>query len=53
MHNNRSPWPETINGAAERIISIMTDKEKNKVCSIPEGKLQKLRFVPGMYYRYI
>ncbi len=51
MHNNRSPWHETINGAAERIISIMNDKEKNKVSSIPEGKLQKLRFVLGIYLR--
>ncbi len=51
MHNKRSPWPRTINGAAERIISILDDKEKNKICSIPEGKLQKLRFILGIYLR--
>jgi hypothetical protein len=48
MHN-RSPWPQTVDAAAERIISIMNDKEKNKVSSIPEGKLQKLRFSLGRY----
>jgi hypothetical protein len=41
---NRSPWPKTINGAVERIIAIMNDQERKKVSSIPEGKLQKLRF---------
>ncbi len=48
MHN-RSPWPKTINDAAERIIAIMNDKERTKVRSIPEGKLQKLRFSLGKY----
>ncbi len=48
MHN-RSPWPLTVNAAAERIISIMNEKEKNKVCSVPEGKLQKLRFFLGRH----
>jgi hypothetical protein len=47
--DNRSPWPKTINGAAERIIAIMNDKERKKVNSIPEGKLQKLRFSLGKY----
>ncbi len=46
---NRSPWPQTINDAAERIIAIMNDKERIKVSSIPEGKLQKLRFSLGRY----
>ena len=48
MHN-RSPWPETINDATERIISIISDKEKKKVRAIPENELQKLRFVLGIY----
>ncbi len=48
MHN-RSPWPQTVNAAAERIISLMSDKEKIKVSSVPEGKLQKLRFFLGRY----
>ena len=48
MHN-RSPWPRTINDAAERIIAIMNDKERKKVASLPEGKLQKLRFSLGRY----
>jgi hypothetical protein len=48
MHN-RSPWPQTINGAAERIIAIMNDKEKKKVRSVPEEELQKLHFSIGMY----
>ncbi len=51
MHNNRSPWPQTINDAAERIIAIMNDKEKTKVRAVPEGKLQKLRFILGMPIR--
>jgi len=46
---NRSPWPQTVNAAAEQIISIMSDKEKKKVSSVPEGKLQKLRFSLGRY----
>jgi hypothetical protein len=50
MHN-RTPWPETINDAAERIISIMDEKEKKKVQSIPENKLEKLHFGLGMYVR--
>ncbi|NTV05964.1 MAG: hypothetical protein HGA59_05580 [Chlorobiaceae bacterium] len=50
MHN-RSPWPQTINGAAERIIAIMNDTEKKKVQSIPESKLQKLHFGLGKYVR--
>jgi hypothetical protein len=50
MHN-RTPWPETINDAAERIISIMDEKEKKKVQSIPEDKLEKLYFGLGMYVR--
>jgi hypothetical protein len=48
MHN-RSPWPQTINDAAKRIISIISEKEKQKVRAIPENELQKLRFVIGMY----
>ena len=48
MHN-RSPWPKTINDAAERIIAIMNDKERKKVSSLPESKLQKLRFSIGRY----
>ena len=48
MHN-RSPWPQTVNAAAERIISIMNEKEKKTVTSLPEGMLQKLRFSLGRY----
>lgn len=49
--NNRTPWPETINDAAEWIISIMDEKMKRKVQSIPEDKLEKLHFILGMYVR--
>jgi hypothetical protein len=50
MHN-RSPWPQTINAAVERIIAIMDDDEKEKVKSIPESELQKLYFSLGLYVR--
>jgi hypothetical protein len=48
MHN-RLPWPRTISDAAEWIIAIMDDNEKQKVKSIPESELQKLYFSRGEY----
>ena len=48
MHN-RSPLPQTVNSAAERIISIMNEKEKKTVTSLPEGMLLRLRYGLGRY----
>lgn len=48
MHN-RLPWPQTIDDAAERIIAIMNESEKEKIKSIPENKFQKLHFALGQY----
>ncbi len=48
---NKTPWPQTINGAADRIIAIMNDQEKEKVRALPEAKLPKLRFSLGIYIR--
>lgn len=45
----RSPWPQTINGAAERIIAIMNDEEKKKVKDIQEGEMAKLRFTLELF----
>lgn len=50
MHN-KTPWPQTINGAVDRIIAIMNNNEKDKVRTISEGRLQKLRFSLGTYIR--
>ena len=46
---DRSPWPQTINSAVDRIVTIMSDKEKKKIQGIPASELPKLRFCLGMH----
>ncbi len=48
---NRSPWPDTINDAAERIISVMNDQQKKKLKETHEIELPRLRFGLGIYMR--